>query len=221
VLDEPLLLVLLLPLLVLDEPLLVLLVLPELLPLVLPELVPLLEPLVPPELPPELLLVLPPIARSAPFGLPQPVGPSHPGPALHWLDVEQLPLLPLVTSKKSIVLPQIHDGSVLTCRIVNAAATVGDDALVPPTWPQPPCPLESEQYTATPVCGSASDETSASTRIEHPLSVCQLGFATRLLQPLPAPLQACSAHPRDEDDFASEVPPTATTPEYVAGDETP
>jgi len=166
---------------------------------------------------------LPPlaIARRAPLGLPQPVGPSQPVPAVQSADGEQLPLLPLVTSKKSIVFCHTKEGSVLTCITVNAAATSGAAALVPPTSAQPADPDVSEQYTATPVRGSASDDTSASARIEQAVSVCQLGLATVRLQPLPAPLHAASAHPRDDDDCVSDVPPTATTPEYVAGEEGP
>jgi hypothetical protein len=71
------------------------------------------------------------------------------------------------------------------------------------------------------VLGSATAETSLLTRIEHAVSVSQLGFETCWLQPLPAMFQADSAHPRDDDDCVSDVPPTATTPVYVAGDETP
>ena len=78
---------------------------PELDPLLLPELEPLLDPLLDPELDPLPLpdplppLLLPSVILMAgPLGVPQPVGPSKPAPALHsWVTV-QLPLLPEVTS---------------------------------------------------------------------------------------------------------------------------
>jgi hypothetical protein len=66
---------------------------PELEPLLLPEL----EPLLLPELEPELLPV-PICARSVPSGVPQPVGPSYPGPAVQSRLGLQEPLLPDVTS---------------------------------------------------------------------------------------------------------------------------
>jgi hypothetical protein len=146
-LEDPLLLpeeLPLLELLPLDDPLLLLEPTP-------PELLPLLEELLPePELLPlelpELLLLDPPgIVSSAPFGDPQPVGPSQPVPEVQRTDGEQLPLLPLVTSKKFPVFPQMYDGSGLTCITVNAPAMIGEAALVPPTCCQPPPPLESEQ----------------------------------------------------------------------------
>jgi hypothetical protein len=68
-----------------------------------PELAPELEPLLPelepllPELEPELLPV-PICARSVPSGLPQPVGPSYPGPAVQRRLGLHEPLLPDVTS---------------------------------------------------------------------------------------------------------------------------
>lgn len=46
--------------------------------------------------------VVPPAAKAAtPFGVPRPVGPSQPVPALHCWLAEQLPLLPAVTSFRS------------------------------------------------------------------------------------------------------------------------
>jgi hypothetical protein len=99
---EPLLLPLLEPLeLPLLEPLLLPLELPLLelvLPLELPELLPLLLPLLEPLLLPLLdeLLLVPP-ARAVPFGVPHPVGPSYPTPAVHSM-LPQLPFLPEVTS---------------------------------------------------------------------------------------------------------------------------
>ncbi len=100
-LELPLLLPLELPLeLLLELPLLLPLPLlePLLLPLELPLELPLLLPLeLPLELP--LLLLDPPDPVSAlPFGVPHPVGPSNPAPAVHRYDGLQLPLLPEVTS---------------------------------------------------------------------------------------------------------------------------
>jgi len=85
-LDDPELLPLELPLLdPLEEPLLLPLLEPELLPLLDPELLPL-------ELPE------PSVESTEPFGVPMPVGASHPGPAVHWTVPPQEPLLPLVMS---------------------------------------------------------------------------------------------------------------------------
>ena len=81
---------------------------------------------------------------------------------------------------------------------------IGDEALVPPTvnhWPA--------NRTATPVFGSATAETSATVRLLQPVSVCQDGFGSYALQPLPAPLQALSVQPRVPPPRVSEVPPTA------------
>jgi hypothetical protein len=113
------------------EPLLDPLLLPELLPELLPLLLPLLDPLL---LEPPLLA---PLSRP-PFGDPQPVGPSYPAAAVHWPAVVQLPFLPLVTSKKSPVFCQMNEGLVGTFMMVNEAATMGDEALVPPAMPQLP-----------------------------------------------------------------------------------
>jgi hypothetical protein len=126
--------------------------------------------------------------------------------------VEQLPLLPEVTSKKSVGCVHANDGAGETPSSVKAAATRGAAALVPPTtihWPP--------QLTATPVCGSPIAETSDSIRVEQPVSVCQLGFDTTPLHPLPPEPQAVSLQPRALESCCSEVPPTATTPADVAG----
>ena len=83
---------------------------------------------------------------------------------------------------------------------------IGDEALVPPTvnhWPA--------KRTATPVFGSATAETSATVRLAQPESVCQAGFASYALQPLPAPLHALSVQPRRAAAAVSDVPPTAVT----------
>jgi hypothetical protein len=91
---------LLLPPLLLELPLpdpLLPLELPLLDPLLLPLELPLLDPLLLPlELP--LLLLLPLPLISAPLGVPQPVGPSNPTPAVQKDAVEHVPLLPEVTS---------------------------------------------------------------------------------------------------------------------------
>ena len=73
------------------------------------------------------------------------MGPSYPAPAVQRPAGEQLPFLPEVTSKKFCVFCQMYDGLVETPRIVKDAATMGDDALVPPTTCQLPLPLESLQ----------------------------------------------------------------------------
>src|SRR5215475_10696476 len=92
-----------------------------------------------------------------------------------------------------------------------------DEALVPPTvnhWPA--------NSTATPVCGSATAETSATVRRGQPASVCHDCFASNALQPLPAPFHADSLHPRAVPDARfSDVPPTAVTNRDAAGYETP
>ncbi len=69
---------------------------PELPPLLDPELLLMLPPLLDPELL-ELELLVPRVPSTEPFGVPMPVGPSHPTPALHWM-LPQEPLLPLVMS---------------------------------------------------------------------------------------------------------------------------
>src|ERR671930_2046024 len=93
---------------------------------------------------------------------------------------------------------------------------IGDEALVPPTVNKRP-----EKKTATPVFGSATAETSATVRREQPVSVCQAGFASNALQPLPAPLHALSVQPRVDELRVSEVPPTAVRKRDAAGYETP
>jgi hypothetical protein len=68
------------------------------------------------------------------------------------------------------------------------------------------------------VSGSATADTSASTRIEQAVSVCHEGLATYALHPLPPLDQALSVHPRLEpEDLESDVPPTARTYCEVAG----
>src|SRR3954454_15864414 len=100
---------------------------------------------------------------------------------------------------------------------------IGEDALVPPYTCQPELPWYGvESYTATPVLGSATAETSAVALPEHCVAlVCQLGFALSVEQPLPAPLHAVSLQPRVLLALRRLVPPTATTCGKLAGDSMP
>ena len=102
---------------------------------------------------------------------------------------------------------------------------IGDDTLVPPNTVQPPEPYWS--YTATPVAGSASAETSATVRCVQPVSVWNDGFVSYFEQPLPAPSLAevdhtVSVQPRALlVDLVSDVPPTEVTYGELAGNSTP
>src|SRR4051794_37787142 len=96
---------------------------------------------------------------------------------------------------------------------------IGADALVPPNTIQPGEPNVS--YTATPVFGSATAETSATLRRPHPLSACYAGLAMYAEQPDPAPDQELSEKPRALPSRLSEVPPTAVTYCEAAGNSTP
>src|SRR3954451_14704494 len=95
----------------------------------------------------------------------------------------------------------------------------GADALVPPTTPQPAkqlpssllMPVQFVSYTATPVFGSATAETSATVRRAHPVSVCHDCFASYDEHPLPAPDHTLSDQPRAFDARDRLVPPTAVT----------
>jgi hypothetical protein len=111
----------------------------ELPPLLLPELLPDELPLL---LPPELLPVAEP--QSAAFGVPHPVGPSKPGPALQMYDCAALhvPFDPLVTSLKSDGFEYGNCGVAPGALPVAAKidATSGELALVPPTTIHPPVP---------------------------------------------------------------------------------
>src|SRR5690348_14349430 len=70
---------------------------------------------------------------------------------------------------------------------------IGEAKLVPPTLNHPECPrYVTVSYTAAPLEGSASAETSATVRRMHPLSFCHVGFGSKALQPLPAPAQTVS-----------------------------
>src|SRR3982751_2080298 len=98
-------------------------------------------------------------------------------------------------------------------------ATIGADALVPPKTVQPPPP--KVRYTATPVAGSATADTSATVLCAQPVSCCQGGFGIPAERPEPAPLPAVSAQPRVVLARRSEVPPTAVTNRELAGWITP
>src|SRR5258706_9866159 len=100
---------------------------------------------------------------------------------------------------------------------------MGDATLVPPNTYQLFAPVDPyESYTATPVLGSATAETSASIRCAQPVSCCQDGFPKYALQPLPAPLHALSVQPRLVPAAPMRlVPPTATTCPSAAGNSTP
>src|SRR5262249_24951478 len=100
---------------------------------------------------------------------------------------------------------------------------IGDEALVPPYTAHPLKP--NVWYTATPVAGSATAATSATVRIEQPLSVCQAGLASTIEQPLPGPpkvlCQTDSDQPRALTSRTRAVPPTAVTYCDAAGYVTP
>src|SRR5690349_19488781 len=101
-------------------------------------------------------------------------------------------------------------------------AMSGADTLVPPNLSQPELLRLTGAYTATPVFGSATAETSATVRWSaQPISVCHAGLAYTVLQPLPAPLHAVSLQPRALDPFLRLVPPTAITWGDEAGNSTP
>src|SRR5215831_4248088 len=104
---------------------------------------------------------------------------------------------------------------------------IGDETLVPPNTSHPLAPWNLKlSYTATPVPRSATAETSAVARSGQApatlgLLVCQLGRGSKALQPLPAPLQAVSPHPRALVLRIKLVPPTAVTYCEAAGYCTP
>src|SRR5437762_13694449 len=99
-------------------------------------------------------------------------------------------------------------------------AMMGAEALVPPKTSQPdrPC-VRVVSYTATPVFGSATADTSATARLPHPVTAgfCALRIALSVEQPEPAPLHAASVQPRLFDARVSDVPPTAVTERDDAG----
>src|SRR5215831_4846291 len=101
----------------------------------------------------------------------------------------------------------------------NMAATIGAEALVPPTSFHPPLPLEVS-YTATPVPGSASAATSLSIRLAQPgrpSAVCQDDCGSKAEHPEPVPWEpgavfhTDSLQPREFEAVTSLVPPTETT----------
>src|SRR6266545_7680403 len=96
---------------------------------------------------------------------------------------------------------------------------IGADTLVPPNTCHPGAWKVS--YTATPVRGSPTAETSATVRRAQPGSAWNTGLASNAEQPLPAPLHAVSVHPRPPPERTSEVPPTAVTYCDDAGKERP
>src|SRR5215469_7617630 len=106
------------------------------------------------------------------------------------------------------------------------AASMGEDALVPPTSFHPPSPLDVS-YTATPVAGSASAATSLSIRLEQPAgrlsAACQDGFGSTVEQPDPVPSEpgevfhTDSVQPREFEAVLRLVPPTETTFGEAAG----
>src|ERR1044071_4114403 len=101
----------------------------------------------------------------------------------------------------------------------NMAASIGEEALVPPTSFHPPLPLEVS-YTATPVLGSASAATSLSIRREQPdrpSEACQDGCGSTAEQPDPVPFHAVSVQPRELEAVFRLVPPTETTFGEAAG----
>src|SRR5262249_8960364 len=82
----------------------------------------------------------------------------------------------------------------------------------------PPLPL-NVSYTATPVFGSATAETSAMLRCLQPESFCQAGFGSLLVQPEPEPSHAVSVQPRLAVGLRlNVVPPTAVTNGSAAGE---
>src|SRR5271163_1898142 len=92
---------------------------------------------------------------------------------------------------------------------------IGAAALVPPKTYHP------LRYTATPVFGSATAETSPTVRCLQPRSFCHDGFRNLVLQPLPLPLHAVSLQPRALVAETRLVPPTAITLGEAAGNSTP
>jgi hypothetical protein len=71
------------------------------------------------------------------------------------------------------------------------------------------------------VLGFASAETSTTALRAQPASTCQVGFASKALQPLPAPLQAVSDCRVLSGLSERVVPPTAVTNRDAAGYWTP
>lgn len=146
------------------------------------------------------------------------MGPSHPVPERHHWLVEHVPVEPEATS---LNFPEFVYGSELASVVelpefpesAYIAAISGEDRLVPPYWAHDEVVLLLGAYTANPVCGSATAETSAEARLPHPVpNVAAAGNAALTLeQPDPEPDQADSPHPRALVFLTNDVPPTAVT----------
>src|SRR5271165_2569374 len=99
----------------------------------------------------------------------------------------------------------------------------GLETLVPATSVHPAAGLENslgrsyESATDTGDSVLATAATSSLVRFAQPGSVCQAGFGSYRLQPLPVRLQAISDHPREFDAGSNRVPPTAITYGEAAG----
>src|ERR1700759_5674066 len=87
----------------------------------------------------------------------------------------------------------------------------GAATLVPPSQIHDEVVSVLGPNTATPVLGSATAAISATIRLAHPVSCCQLGLGNVALHPLLEPIHAVSVQPRALLAVASVVPPTATT----------
>src|SRR5450759_1620017 len=97
---------------------------------------------------------------------------------------------------------------------------IGAEALVPPKTIHPDEPLYAvESYTATPVFGSATAETSAIARLAQPVLAEEAAARAVLYSehPEPAPDQTVSVQPRVLPALLRLVPPTAVTYEDDAG----
>src|SRR6266849_2751356 len=114
---------------------------------------------------------------------------------VHRYSPPQVPLLPLVISKRAVraaYSPAAYCFGPLAASAYTEPM-IGAATLVPPKTSQPLRPLDGVlSYTHTPVLGSATAATSATVRSEHPTSCCQLGLAMYALQPLPEPLHTVS-----------------------------
>src|SRR5215471_15353229 len=97
---------------------------------------------------------------------------------------------------------------------------IGEDSEVPPTWSQPP--WLSVLKIAAPVFGSASADTSLSSRLLHPVTeVCQEGLGDKAEQPPPEDDHGVSVQPRELLAVFSVVPPTEVTNWASAGNSGP
>src|SRR4051812_21493704 len=95
---------------------------------------------------------------------------------------------------------------------------IGAEALVPPKTSQPAAPVYVLAYTATPVIGSATADTSAVALRAQRVTVLSCHTSALVFaHPLPAPLHALSPQPRALPLRTRRVPPTATTCENDAG----